>query len=145
MSSDERLGGLLGAADDVPLMDEAVLAHLRGDRRWFAERVPGAMEVRPPALRQVGADDSWDLPIRGIGSPHAVAITLFRGGETAQERIVYAGNTADATLDAHLLVGLFAAALACDDDSFVTAGGGVLRLRAGHVSLADAERRVVLH
>jgi len=125
-------------------MDEAVLAGLRGDRAWLEEHAAEAMRVRPNALRQLDADESWDLPFRGIGSPHSVAMTLFRGGEGTQERIVYAGTTPDATLNAHLLVGLFAAALACDEESFVTAAGGVLRLGAGQVSLADAERPVVL-
>jgi hypothetical protein len=86
--------------------------------------------LQPRALTGMSDEQVKFAPIRGVGSPHGVSVTIYQDpGSNAPTRITRAGVTGDATLNSQVFTSLFAAALACNSEpTFVTSSGGILSL-----------------
>ena len=95
-------------------------------RQWAGYR-----SARPRALVHMDDAEAGHAPVRGVGSPHAVSVTLYHDARRGSPvRISCAGTTGDETLTSQVFTSLFAAALACDSEpTFVTMVGSTLSLQ----------------
>ncbi len=110
-------------------------------RKWMKHA-----RLTPRPLTRLSDEEAYDAPIRGVGSPNGASVTLFMSSFFGvPARIAYAGVTGDKTLNAQLFSGLFAAALASDDDrSFLTSIGGVLHLNEAWIPVPGEQREALL-
>ena len=111
-------------------------------RRWTEHA-----RLRPRGLANVNEPESFDAPIRGVGSPNGVGVTLYHDRhQSTPVRIAFAGITADRSLNAHMLASFFSAGLASDSErSFITAAGGFLHLGPGGATASAPDIGVTLH
>jgi hypothetical protein len=117
------------------LLEYAAIAQLVGPdessirvlRRWAEHQ-----ESRPRALTTMSDEQAHYAPLRGVGSPHGVTLTIYdEPASTTPVRMSCAGTTGDTTLNSQVFTSLFAAALACDSEpTFITSGGSTLSLKS---------------
>jgi hypothetical protein len=94
-------------------------------RRWAEHR-----QAHPRALAAFGPEQIYEAPLRGVGSPNGVSVTLYHSvGDRIPTRISCAGLTGDAVLNSEVFTSMFAAALSCDSEpTFVLTNGATLSL-----------------
>jgi len=115
------------------------LVGLDHDARTILKSWSRQKTLRPRALSALSDDQAREAPVRGVGSPHAVVMTVYQGNTGAPVRLAYAGSTGDLTLNVKIFTGLFAQALLCNDEpTFVMSGGGSLVLgTSGQTSVSS--------
>lgn len=94
-------------------------------RRWAEHR-----QAHPRALAAFSPEQIYEAPLRGVGSPNGVSVTLYHStGARIPTRISCAGSTGDAVLNSEVFTSMFAAALSCDSEpTFVLTNGATLSL-----------------
>jgi hypothetical protein len=136
-----------GGEGALPLVIElASVARLLGARSAAAavQRFLGRQGPHPRALDRVSDEQAFDAPIRGVGSPNGIGLTLYhRDARMRPVQIACAGTTGDPTLNTRIFSSLFAAGLSCCDDTPVLSTAGAL-LRLGEAPAAGEDRAAEL-
>lgn len=117
------------------LVEFATIAQILGPSEYSTRTLNNWARHRPlqpRALIGMSNEQVYYAPIRGVGSPHGVSVTIYQdAGSGTPIRISCAGSTGDATLNSQVFTSLFATALACDSEpTFVTSGGATLSLES---------------
>ena len=86
------------------------------------------LHFRPRGHSDFRDEEILDAPLRGIGSPNGIVVTLYRDEFDRPCRLEYAGSTPDPTVNERVLIGLFASGLASDPERglVLPLGGSVI-------------------
>src|SRR5205807_1958604 len=96
-----------GSADRhsmLPVLCEfAAIAQILGPTAYSSsilQRWTNRGQRKPRALTHFSDEEAFDAPLRGVGSPNGISVTVYHADHvTAPVRIAYAGLTGDRTLN----------------------------------------------
>jgi len=91
------------------------------------------IEHFPRALDSFSESERFNAPLRGIGSPNGIMVTMYKDRSHKHAKsIVYAGTTGDTTLNRKVFASIYALALASQaEPTLVSINGGFINLGGG--------------